>query len=30
VTTHEQFAADMIATSAKLAAEQIQFKIEKQ
>jgi tripartite-type tricarboxylate transporter receptor subunit TctC len=30
VTTHEQFAADMITTSAKLAAEQVQFKIEKQ
>ena len=29
VTTHDQFLADMIATSAKLAAEQIQFKIEK-
>ena len=30
VTTHEQFAADMITTSAKLAEEQLQFKIEKQ
>jgi tripartite-type tricarboxylate transporter receptor subunit TctC len=30
VTTHAQFAADMLATSAKLAAEQLQFGIEKQ
>jgi tripartite-type tricarboxylate transporter receptor subunit TctC len=30
VTTHEQFAADMVTTSAKLAQEQVQFKIEKQ
>ena len=30
VTTHEQFAADMVATSARLAEEQVQFKIEKQ
>jgi tripartite-type tricarboxylate transporter receptor subunit TctC len=30
VTTHEQFSADMVTTSAKLAEEQVQFKIEKQ
>ena len=30
ITTHEQFEADMVATSAKLAEEQVQFKIEKQ
>jgi len=30
LTTHEQFAADMVTTSARLAEEQVQFKIEKQ